>query len=166
MKPMRHRKAVLSVGRQQLLIDRMTLADNEAVIVHNRSNLFYLSGYTGEGIIILTRSLCAIITDFRYTEQAEREAPDYKCYMTDKEMTRYKRAASLLSSAGVVKIWFEDDIISVKEYAALQNDLDFCLFEPIGDVIGKLREIKDLYELSCIRSACDVTSAAFEYIIT
>ena len=37
--------------------------------------MFYLSGYTGEGLVLVARGISAIVTDFRYTEQAQAQAP-------------------------------------------------------------------------------------------
>ena len=56
------------------LMERLALDQCEAVLVHNPSNMFYLSGYTGEGLVLIGREMQAIITDFRYTEQAEKQA--------------------------------------------------------------------------------------------
>ncbi|MBR3742929.1 MAG: aminopeptidase P family N-terminal domain-containing protein [Clostridia bacterium] len=50
---------------------------NEGVLIHKPSNIFYLSGYTGEGLLAVGHGFQAIVTDFRYTEQAERQAPGW-----------------------------------------------------------------------------------------
>ena len=56
----------------------MLLNKHEGVLVYNPSNMFYLSGYTGEGLVLITNQVCAIVTDFRYTEQAENQSPDFQ----------------------------------------------------------------------------------------
>ena len=55
--------------RAKKLISSMALSEHEGVLVYNPSNMFYLSGYTGEGLVLITNQVCAIVTDFRYTEQ-------------------------------------------------------------------------------------------------
>ena len=60
--------------RASRLIQAMNLNEHEAVLVHNPSNMFYLSGYTGEGLVLIAGKVQAIVTDFRYTEQAEKQA--------------------------------------------------------------------------------------------
>ena len=52
----------------------MRLGEHEGVVVYDPSNMFYLSGYTGEGLVLVARGISAIITDFRYTEQAQAQA--------------------------------------------------------------------------------------------
>ena len=55
----------------------MNLGDHEGVVVYDPSNMFYLSGYTGEGLVLVSRGISAIVTDFRYTEQAKRQCPGF-----------------------------------------------------------------------------------------
>ena len=49
-----------------MLLETMQLPADAAVVVHNPSNMFYLTGgYTGEGVVYISRGTLAIITDFR-----------------------------------------------------------------------------------------------------
>lgn len=154
------------MGRQQKLISQMQLSIHEAVVVHNPSNMFYLSGYTGEGLIVIAHGLSAIVTDFRYTEQVMRQAIGYSLHMTNNDLTHNQIVSSLLGPMGVTKVYFEDDYVTVKDYAKLQSTLDYCSFEPVAGKIAKLREIKDDNEIGLIRKACAITSDAFDYIVT
>ncbi len=43
-------------------------------MLHNSNNMIYFTGYTGEGVAIISESGSAIITDGRYTEQAAKQA--------------------------------------------------------------------------------------------
>ncbi|MFR5854524.1 MAG: aminopeptidase P family N-terminal domain-containing protein [Lachnospiraceae bacterium] len=47
--------------------------------LHNPSNMFYLSGYAERGVwhCRSDAEMQAIITDFRHTEQAEKQAPGF-----------------------------------------------------------------------------------------
>ena len=57
------------------LVEQLGLTAHDAVAVHNPSNMFYLTqGYTGEGAVYISGTRRVIVTDFRYTEQAERQA--------------------------------------------------------------------------------------------
>lgn len=42
----------------------------QAALLSSAPNIRYVSGYTGEGIALVAQNLRAIVTDFRYTEQA------------------------------------------------------------------------------------------------
>ena len=45
---------------------------NFPMLVEKSRNIVYLTGYTGEGWLLVTASGSTIITDFRYTEQAAK----------------------------------------------------------------------------------------------
>ena len=51
-------------------------------LIHKRQNMFYLTGYTGEGCLFVGPEGAVILTDFRYTEQAERQAPGCRIIRT------------------------------------------------------------------------------------
>ena len=83
MQAFRKKGRDFSLKPAEMLIHALDLAADAAVVVHNPSNMFYLSaGYTGEGVVYISRKTQAIITDFRYTEQAEQQAPTFRCVMT------------------------------------------------------------------------------------
>lgn len=39
--------------RVKRLLDSMRLGEHEGVVVYDPSNMFYLSGYTGEGLVLV-----------------------------------------------------------------------------------------------------------------
>ena len=68
------------------LAEVLRIGQNTAVVVADPSNMFYLTdGYSGEGLVFLSRNRKVIVTDFRYTEQAEKQAPGFQVEMTDKD---------------------------------------------------------------------------------
>ena len=78
----------------------MHLNEHEGVLVYNPSNMFYLSGYTGEGLVLITHKTLAIVTDFRYTEQAENQAPGYQVHMISTGRNHEAIAGELCREAG------------------------------------------------------------------
>ncbi|MCL2866843.1 MAG: aminopeptidase P family protein [Clostridia bacterium] len=154
------------MGRQSELINRASLTADEAILVHDRSDIFYLSGYTGEGVLLVSEGVCAVVTDFRYAEQAERESPDYVLSLTDSVNTRYKRVSALLQAAGAAKLRYQEDTVTVKELERMREGLPLTQLHHVGNVIEKMREIKDPGELSALRKAADITSKAFAYMLT
>ena len=51
----------------------------DAILISNGNNMHYLSGFTGEtGYLYISGSRHAVLTDFRYTIQAELEAEGYE----------------------------------------------------------------------------------------
>ena len=68
--------------RAQKIMEKAALRQGEAILLSKPSNIFYVSGYTGEGIALLAEGLCAVVTDFRYTEQVTRQAPGFEVFET------------------------------------------------------------------------------------
>ncbi|MEG0146478.1 MAG: aminopeptidase P family N-terminal domain-containing protein, partial [Clostridia bacterium] len=47
-----------------------------AALITTPENMRYLTGFTGEGAVLIGTGCATILTDFRYLEQATRQAPD------------------------------------------------------------------------------------------
>lgn len=163
MQAFRKKGRDFSLKPAEMLIHALDLAADAAVVVHNPSNMFYLSaGYTGEGVVYISRKTQAIITDFRYTEQAEQQAPTFRCVMTEKGMSHDQWVAKLAQEDGVSVFYYEDDYLTVKAFQALRDAIgDGATWLPLAQKPEKLREIKSEDEIRCIREACRITSEAF-----
>lgn len=136
-----------------------------AALVHKPSNMRWLSGYTGEGLLVLAGGLRAIVTDFRYTEQAEQQAPDYAVHMTSQAVTHEQVAAKLLKEAGVQAVAFEDDKVTVSGFQKLEAAMAGIRFIPQGRKVEALRVVKDESEIALIEKACEISSKAFEHML-
>ena len=58
-----------------------------ASLIHRPENIRWLTGYTGEGCAFIANAAQVIITDFRYVEQAGRQAPECACERTGNGVT-------------------------------------------------------------------------------
>ena len=55
----------------------------DAFLVSHPLNRLYLSGFTGSsGYLMVTKTDAVLVTDFRYVEQAAREASSYRIHRT------------------------------------------------------------------------------------
>ena len=51
----------------------------DSILISTPENRRYLSGFTGSaGYLLITQSEAILATDFRYTEQAGGQSPDYE----------------------------------------------------------------------------------------
>ena len=126
----------------------------DGILIHKPSNIFYLSGFTGEGLLAAGNGFQAIITDFRYTEQAERQAPGFQVLMVEKGVSHAALAARLFSDHGVKNVRYEDD-----------KDMPGISFAPLDGAPENARRIKEEKELRLIEAACDISCRAFEQIL-
>ena len=147
--------------RTKKLLESMQLNEHEGVLVYNPSNMFYLSGYTGEGLVLVTHQVCAIVTDFRYTEQAENQAPGFEVLMTEGKRSHEMIAGELCAANGIDTLYYEDDFVTVRTFEACQKNIPDVEWKSTAGAVEKLREIKDESELSLIAQACVITGEAF-----
>lgn len=150
------------MNRAQKLIERMP--ENTAALIHNASNIFYLSGYTGEGVLLVAKGLLAVITDFRYVEAAQKQCPDFAIHSIRAGAGHMKVASELLEKAGITSVLIEDNIITVRQMKDIEKTMPNVKFAPMDYRVEELRRVKDETEQRCIARACEITCEAFEYI--
>ncbi|MDD4080407.1 MAG: aminopeptidase P family protein [Eubacteriales bacterium] len=154
------------MGRTERLMDVCGLKAGEGIIIHKPANVFYLSGYTGEGLLLLSRGLSAIVTDFRYVEQAQNQAPGFEVHQISTGETHAQVAASLIHGAGITGVYYEDDYVTVRDGRKLKEALGEVQLWSLDMRPEQLREIKDDGEAALIEKACAISCEAFDYIIT
>ena len=149
------------------LLDLLHLGPQSAVVVHDPSNIFYLTeGYSGEGLVFISAARRVIVTDFRYTEQAGRQAPGFEVEMTSKDRKADQVVAALVQDGGITELRAETNYLSVDSYEALRAAVgEEVSFLPLAEAPQKLRQIKTPSEILAIRKACDITSEAFSAIL-
>ncbi|MBN1776751.1 MAG: aminopeptidase P family protein [Clostridiales bacterium] len=137
----------------------------EAVIVSKPSNMFYLSGYTGEGLALVSRGLNAIITDFRYVEQAGQEAPAFETLALEGAENHLGKAYDACKKQGVKAVYYEDDEFTVRTWQKAVEIFEGIELKPLGGAVEQLRRVKDAEELRRIEYACRISGETFERIL-
>lgn len=152
---------------REKLIEQLRMDSHTAAVVHDPANMFYLSGgYTGEGMVYISGARGAIITDFRYTEAAEKSAPGFEIVMTDKDHPASRCLAGLCEQDGISEIRFESNYLSVDSFEnlreAIGEEVDWV---PLKKAPQLLRQIKTPAEILTMRKAGAITSEAFEAVL-
>ncbi len=155
----------MHIKRTEAFLSRIQALGAQGALVHTPSNIRWLSGYTGEGMLVIAEGLRAVVTDFRYTEQAEGQAPGYTVEMTTVERKAEAVAAELFKAAGVTTLAFEDDTVTVKGMDAIAKAMPALRFIPSGKACQDLRIIKDDTEIASIEKACAISCQAFEHML-
>ncbi len=151
--------------RVERLKKAMRLGGHEGVLLNNPSNMFYVSGYTGEGLVLIGESFCAIVTDFRYTEQAESQASGFAVEMTEKGKAHEDIVNALCRRHGIDTLYYEDDTLTVRAFESYRAAIHGVEWKPVGGAPEQLREVKDEGELALIAHACKLTGDAFERVL-
>ncbi|NLK87009.1 MAG: aminopeptidase P family protein [Clostridiaceae bacterium] len=141
----------------------MKLKNLDAALITKRVNYMYLSGFTGtSAILYITHDRAALITDFRYTQQAAAQAPDY-------EIVRYQGSVydelnKLLESDNISELSFEDSDLTYSQYTDYTNKLSVRLV-PLGRMAEELRIVKEDAELRLIKKSVDIADQVFSHIL-
>ncbi len=152
------------MDRVKRLLKAVGVGEKEAILLHKPSNIYYLSGYTGEGLLLLTADIASIVTDFRYTEQVGQQAPQFKVYEISTSRSHIQVVADTLQNTGVSTLYYEDDEVTVAQFDAMQKAMPEMAFMSLNGKPEQLRRVKDEKEIALISKACDISVQAFDYI--
>ena len=137
----------------------------DAAVIHRPENMRYLSGYAGEGCLFIARGVQAVVTDFRYIEQAGRQSPAWTVEQTTAERKQKDILRDLAGQIGAKTVRVETDYLTHDDYMALADALAGIELRPMDAMPEKLRQIKDDDEIACIREASRIASQAFINIL-
>ena len=113
----------------------------DAVVVTKYVNLHYFSGFRGDDTtLVVTKDEALLVTDNRYTEQAEKQAPLFT--VVEHHHGLLKKTAELLLKLGCQRVGFEGRAIVYADYAALKGWLTGVDFSVSLD-LDALRQIKE-----------------------
>ena len=151
---------------------RGALGENEidAMLVSGPENRRYLSGFTGSaGYLLISEAAQVLVTDSRYTEQAESQASGYRV----ERMTAgqgWKWLPDLAHDTGLSRVGFEASDVSVATHSALRKAISeheeatgLDLVET-SELVDKMRAVKDSDELEILTKAIGVTDRALEEV--
>jgi Xaa-Pro aminopeptidase len=153
------------IERISKLISSLSQVEAEAALLHSPENIRYFSGFTGEGCAFVAPGALAILTDSRYTEQAQKQSPGFTVFEVVQDQFASK-IASLAAENGIKTIGFEDSWLPVSQYRDFCRALGTIVLIDTGSICVKIRSIKDSSEISFLKQACDVTDKAFQYALT
>ncbi len=133
----------------------------DLALITDEANMRYLSGFTGEGYLLLTKTGSKVVTDSRYTIAAKAECPDFEVVEWDK-IGYYKPAMDAAKDKAVKRIGYEDKYLTVAAFNQFEKKLGrYALLKPLGDKADGLRQVKDDKEIEYIAEAEAIGDRAF-----
>ena len=136
-----------------------SLEDVDAMLITGAENVRYVSGFSGSSGAVLVRPEQGwLITDFRYWEQAEREAPHLT--LVRQREALWQSVAEHVLELGVERVGFEADKVSVDYWQHLQAITPKVAWQPKVGLVESLRVIKDQDELRLLTEAADIAAQA------
>jgi Xaa-Pro aminopeptidase len=146
----------------ELGLDAVVIAAPESL---SSVNLRYLSGFRGSSAYLMVGARpeeAWLLTDFRYTEQAEREAPGFHVLRHERPVT--VSLARIAREAGFHRMGLEADKIPAAMYWDWEREVP-AEWVPMSGLVEQLRLIKDPDELDRIRQACAAADAALAEVL-
>ena len=125
-------------------------------------SMFYLTGFTGEGALLLTNEEAVLLTDSRYTEQAAREVP--RLAVEEVKGDYLEAVTKAVKKRNCETISYASRRFSHYGATKLQELLGKKLDTP-EDPILELRIIKDREEISHIKDATRLTEESLEELL-
>jgi Xaa-Pro aminopeptidase len=146
------------------LREQIKLKEIDGVFITKRENYMYLSGFTGTyAYLIVTMEEAILLTDFRYTEQASKQAPLFN--IVQYQGSLLIALNEIIQSRNILKLGFEDIHMTFDRYSEYSIKLNLKDFLPLGGMIESLRIIKDTQEIEIINKAVEISDKAFEHIL-
>ena len=137
----------------------------DALFVSDLTNVRYLTGFTGtNGACLVGPDERVFFTDFRYTERAEQEVGEgWERPAAERELLP-QIAAMMSRNGGSGRVGFEDGKLSVRQYGKLADAVaDSVELVPAGDLVEKLRAVKDEEEISRIAAAAELADEVYRW---
>jgi Xaa-Pro aminopeptidase len=136
----------------------------EAMIVSQAENRRYLSGFTGtDGTLFVSADRAALITDFRFTEQASREAPLFEIVEAIPDVLS-SELSHLAGETGAKRVGFEANHVSFAVYQDWLGLAQGYELVPVHGLVEGLRAVKDEQELELIRRAAAIGDGAVTHV--
>jgi Xaa-Pro aminopeptidase len=158
-------------SRIKSLQDALSNHEIDALLITSSYNIAYLSGIHAfsieerEARILVTKRSIRLFTDARYTEMVKQKAPFIQLVEVSSNNPFSKAFQKATEAENVKEIGFEEESITYKEAADLEEKFNTLEFVPTVDVVEELRTIKDNEESTHVKSACALTDKAYAFIL-
>lgn len=155
----------MTMNRVRKLREEMDRRAIAALLITNPVNRRYVSGFTGtSGYVLVTADRAWFLTDFRYMEQAAKQAVGFE--LVEHAPKPMETIKSLLVSAGHAKLAFEQNDLSYGAYLSYAADLSGIELVASAGVVEKLRMYKEAEEIVVMQEAADLADKTFSHILT
>ncbi|MFC2045451.1 M24 family metallopeptidase [Chloroflexota bacterium] len=148
---------------------RLKLAQQEldAILISQPENRYYLSGFNGSaGFLLITEQKAVLATDFRYTEQAKIQAPEYDIFQTSGNTASW--FPEMINGLNLRRLGLEAENITLTTYRQLTGAIKKLKPKPalisVNSLVESLRSIKDAEEIEFITKASELADNAMEYV--
>ncbi len=137
-----------------------------ALLVTNPRDIRYLTGFVGDdswALIPARGRTVHVLSDFRFEEQIQREAPQVKAVMRTKSLV--DELEKLVKRRKMRRIAVQAACMTLEDHAKLVKSLGTSRLKGVDDGLIKQRAVKDEAEVRLIRRAARIQQEAFSNTI-
>lgn len=136
----------------------------DGLLITDPYNRRYTTQFTGSaGVVLITQQDALFITDFRYIEQAEREATQFDIIEHDGQII--ETVKENLNRLDIARVGFEAEHMTMAQYIDHKKIITSELV-PTKGVVERLRTIKTDEEITILKEAATIADHAFEHILS
>ncbi len=157
----------MTAHRLKRLRSALTEKELDAILISTPENRQYLSGFVGTaGWLFISHERAILATDFRYTEQATHQAPDFEVL----QVAGWKWLVEQLEKIGPAKVGFESQHVTMAAYRRIVSAIKDMAddkrptFVATSNLIENIRAVKDAHELTLLQNVIDISDKAMETI--
>jgi Xaa-Pro aminopeptidase len=138
----------------------------DAMLIQHLPNVRWLTGFTGSnGTVLILGDEQFFFTDGRYTIQAQEQVKGFEVVTLPTGRKVIDEVSERVKAKQPKSVAFEADRVTFAVGSSLQDSLGSIKAEPDGDMINKLRLIKDASEIAKIEEACKLADACMEHAV-
>lgn len=149
--------------RLAALRKRLKASGLDAIFVSKIENVFYFSGFSGEGALLISADGDNhLITDSRFTEQASGKLPGFKTAPVNGSWPEVLK--KLVKKGQIKKLGFESKSISHLNFKKLAATLKKTKVVPDFDIIQGMRMFKDEGEICYLKKSVSIIKRAYSFV--
>jgi len=152
--------------RTNVIREKIVESELDGFLIARENNIRYLSGFFGKGSgswVLLTQDNQYLLTDSRFTEQADKQAPFYKKYIWQRPYIKY--FTNLIKELEIKKLGFESNNITYHNFLKIKESILDVELVPISGFVEEMRAVKSKEEIDLIKRAASISDKAFTIII-
>ncbi len=146
------------VNRIKAIRRRLDRKRISCLVLTKPANVTYTTGFLGEDSwAVIAKGRVYLLTDSRYTEQAQQECPS--CKIVERTGSMAEALAKLVKRLKSVRTVTVEESTSLADFEQLKKTVKARL-KTTANVIEPIRSVKDESELTSIRTAASISNRA------
>lgn len=153
--------------QQEALIRVLEEKQLDAILICDPYNIRYFSGFTGgEGYLYCARNQQVLLTDFRYTIQAQQESKTAAVQEVSAQYGYVDQIKALCDADQVRNLGIEEGAITYATFLNWQSKWDNIQMVPIKNALTQLRSVKTEEELALLEQAEAIGDQVFKEMLS